>query len=971
MKKNYLFAVALVAAALTGCSQDELVDFNPEVKSGFTASLETVESRTVLDANNKVQWVASSDHVSLFEKVDINAKYQVSSVNDNGTAKLTYVSHIDKSDYQVLDQYYAVYPYNDNNTIATDGTITAPVPAAYTYKDKESCIASALMVARSDSKSLRFTNAQGIIRLKLNAKTPYTWGMIQSITFTSKANYLSGTATMSWNGTDTPVAVIDTDAEGKGQSLTINLDESLKKDLPSKQSGEYVEFYVPVVPTTFAEKDLTMVVTFANNKTYELKDIEKEIAIARKEIVTLRHTIGSDDFSADIEDEVVSDEVSNEAQLIKALKAGGKVTLLNDITLTETANIPEGVTVSLNLNGKTLTGGILAPNAVLTIENGTFKNENSAVSAIEINAGELTLDNVTIQSARHAVRIDGDVTATINGGTYQVGTYGGSNTNHAVNVSGDANVTINGGTFIGPKGTSADSGAAVNAQAGSTVTIKDGNFSGGKNNTLSAKGTLTVLGGTFDQDPSDYVAEGYKALEKDGKYYVVSSGVDNLIATVGDLVALGGTKVNGTYMLMADLDMSGYDMKPIQLTSGSEKTLTFIGNGHTISNLNLVQDYQNGMYVAGLFNILHSGAELNVKDLTLTNVTSTSDKYAAAVVAYNSTSLTINLNNVDVKKATVSAESVAALVCYSTGKVNLTDCDVSGLTLTGEKAEKIGAYIGTANESACVVTVTNCTNDTTYKYAGRVINGATMTIDNVPYVTNADGLSTSVANGATSVLLADGEYDMPNFGQGAVNGVKFIGESNTNTVIKLYNTTSGGDFCLDGSTATLENLKIVTEIKDWAGFQNAQKLTFNKCKFVNNLFLSGNAIFNECHFEVTTNHYNVWAYSANSRSYTADFNDCVFDCAGKSIYIDGNAGGSTTMNFTRCTFNDNDGGATDKAAIETGTTYGAGATYNVNIEDCEFNGFAIGKNTDSTIWANKNSMAADKLNIVLNGVELY
>ena len=108
--------------------------------------------------------------------------------------------------------------------------------------------------------------------------------------------------------------------------------------------------------------------------------------------------------------------------------------------------------------------------------------------------------------------------------------------------------------------------------------------------------------------------------------------------------------------------------------------------------------------------------------------------------------------------------------------------------------------------------------------------------------------------------------------------------------------------------------------------------------------------------------------------YTAEFNNCVFDCAGKSIYIDGNPGKTTTMKFTGCTFNDNDGGATDKAAIETGTTYGVGATYNVVIKDCEFDGFAVnpsGINTNSTIWANKASMSADKLNITIDGTEVY
>jgi len=147
--------------------------------------------------------------------------------------------------------------------------------------------------------------------------------------------------------------------------------------------------------------------------------------------------------------------------------------------------------------------------------------------------------------------------------------------------------------------------------------------------------------------------------------------------------------------------------------------------------------------------------------LTLTNVNSTSDKYAAAVVAYNSTTLTINLDNVDVNGATVSAETVAALVGYTTGAVNMTDCDVSGLSLTGEKDEKVGAYIGTANQASCVVTTANCTNSTSYRDYGRVIYGATVN-GTVPVGTTGqliDAIKGAPVGQTTQIAMADGTYD--------------------------------------------------------------------------------------------------------------------------------------------------------------------------------------------------------------------
>jgi len=327
---------------------------------------------------------------------------------------------------------------------------------------------------------------------------------------------------------------------------------------------------------------------------------------------------------------------------------------------------------------------------------------------------------------------------------------------------------------------------------------------------------------------------------------------------------------------------------------------------------------------------------------------------------------TTGVQGLTIQNVTANCENEGMTIGAS-NNVLIEKCNI---TVPG--AESFG--IRTDATDGYTLTVNNCKlNVVTPIVIRGSVDTYTVIVDGAHYVATANQLYAAVNGGATTVMLAAGEYDMPDFTAGSVNGVKFVGVG-ADTVIKLYNASNGGDFCLANSTATFENVKIVTEIKDWAGFQNAKNLTFNKCEFENNLFLSGNATFNECHFVVTTNHYNVWAYSANSRNYTAEFNTCVFDCAGKSIYVDGNAGGTTTMKFTGCTFNDNDGGATDKAAIETGTTYGAGATYNIEIADCEFNGFAInpnGANTNSTIWANKNSMTADKLNITIDGVEVY
>ena len=234
-----------------------------------------------------------------------------------------------------------------------------------------------------------------------------------------------------------------------------------------------------------------------------------------------------------------------EQQLELAAAVGGTVTLTGDVTLSKPLAVNSDMI--LNLNGNTLTGSIsVGKGASLAANGGAITNTDSSVSGITSN-GSLTLEDVDVTSARHALRIESG-TAVINGGTYKVAPIS-KKTVYAVNVGDDgttANVTIKGGTFIGPKGTVADSGAAVAVKAGSTVNIEGGDFSGGKNNTLSSKGTMTVTGGTFDQDPSAKVASGYKVIKNGDKYYVVAETVSAVASTQDEInaaVAAGGTVV--------------------------------------------------------------------------------------------------------------------------------------------------------------------------------------------------------------------------------------------------------------------------------------------------------------------------------------------------------------------------------------------------------------------------------------------
>jgi len=135
----------------------------------------------------------------------------------------------------------------------------------------------------------------------------------------------------------------------------------------------------------------------------------------------------------------------------------------------------------------------------------------------------------------------GTAIATSNGHNLIIedGTYIGSTWGVYVYNSG-ANVTINGGTFIAPKVIQAD-GVWSTGGNKSVVTVNDGNFDGalyldwgttppeiyinGGNftnfsATVNGAAKLVIKGGTFDADPSAYVADGYTATESNGTWTV-------------------------------------------------------------------------------------------------------------------------------------------------------------------------------------------------------------------------------------------------------------------------------------------------------------------------------------------------------------------------------------------------------------------------------------------------------------------
>lgn len=233
-----------------------------------------------------------------------------------------------------------------------------------------------------------------------------------------------------------------------------------------------------------------------------------------------------------------------------------------------------------------------------------------------------------------------------------------------------------------------------------------------------------------------YEADSFDDQYDSGATYPALPPIVNGTVTVKDAATLltiaknPASYENVTIELANDIDLGGAQLPSLQ--AGDGDTLTFNGNGHTISNATVSSNKQNGMENHGMFYAWWNST-LTVKDLTLENITvsgpSLSGTYGNAVlVGYADTNSKVSFENVDLKNCTVSGRKAALYVGHSVGSVTLTDCDAESCKTSGLQS---GLFVANINSTDGVVTFENCTKkactpnnkDVTTAGNGAVVNG--------------------------------------------------------------------------------------------------------------------------------------------------------------------------------------------------------------------------------------------------------
>ena len=112
--------------------------------------------------------------------------------------------------------------------------------------------------------------------------------------------------------------------------------------------------------------------------------------------------------------------------------------------------------------------------------------------------------------------------------------------------------------------------------------------------------------------------------------------------------------------------------------------------------------------------------------------------------------------------------------------------------------------------------------------------------------------------------------------------------------------------------------------------------------------------------------YNIWTWGAPN----ATFDGCIFNSDGKAMLLYGTE--NTKLTINNCKFNDSEAFDVKKAAIEIGDDYNK--SYELIVNKTVVNGFAIndeGIGTGTNLWGNKNSMPKDRLNVTIDGEDVY
>ena len=242
--------------------------------------------------------------------------------------------------------------------------------------------------------------------------------------------------------------------------------------------------------------------------------------------------------------------------LLKAFEEGGQGRIINMHITGVNAELAEGKSLALNMNTSKLERGDETEYAIINRGDLSITGEGVIVSEMKgsienwgklyindlkidvtgskygfhVKDGEVEINNLELNAQRGGLNLQGGK-VTMNSGSVTTTSYG-TNIGYLVYAASytKAEVVINGGDFRYAPGYYRH--GVLYAGQNASIVVNGGTFGKGGSNTTKTKwiteangGTVTIYGGSFEFDPTEFVADGYEAVQgADGWWTVKIAG---------------------------------------------------------------------------------------------------------------------------------------------------------------------------------------------------------------------------------------------------------------------------------------------------------------------------------------------------------------------------------------------------------------------------------------------------------------
>ena len=638
-----------------------------------------------------------------------------------------------------------------------------------------------------------------------------------------------------------------------------------------------------------------------------------------------QYTVENDSYGNDYDDDAWVDgfKVTTANDLQAAINNGEtNIVLMNDIELTESIVIPAPATTTyalkatptvIDLNGKTITGNNTRADGALIVNNGFLVLNGNNQSAI------------SNQATDGAPVIQNNGTLVINGGRYVAAPWGGTNTawpSYAINSYSD--ITINGGVIVGSHGavsvndgsTGVINGGDISitgckllsdhvlyAPGASKLTVNGGNFTMAYDSTVGGdtlfSGNCVVTDGTFNEDPSKYVATDYAAVDNgNGTWSVIfpqdsfNDLIDNAQPGVPVEVPVGNFTLSGNNELeivgqgedtVITFDGSIKNANISNATIGGDAQLS-VGANQKVEMTNVVFEgvaaksgsaYGTLIFTGCTFNgLLHFDSSSEVATVKFIGCTFTDtcviklggnndpDDDGAHYIMENCVVETLD-------SSVTSPWGKEWLITYA--DITLTDCELGRQVRAGSDINITLDNCFDANNAA----VTEKIVYINYPYSSPVIM-----INGVAWARNTGELQNALASGKTDIRLTAGTYELPRnndwYGRtDLADNTKIVGAEDGVYVTPVSNGSTGtweqGRF--SGNNFTFENVTFTNTVSP-SGYGNFVNCVFNGDNGLRHgAYQYGNTTYTNCTF----NNADGWAFHTEYiYGVNVTFEECTF-----------------------------------------------------------------------------------------------